>query len=121
MRPHAHSSQFDSELPLSQYETNTAYGALDLFNDSEEAAAHINDPGFIAIYNKFHQLAEEEEERTDEAAPDLPPEDDSGNTEYKLMLCGLTIYKVRKRTTQMAFRLTVSCFPSLASQLLLGS
>lgn len=50
----------------------------------------------------------EEENRTDEAAPDLPPEDDNGNTEYKLKLCGLTMYKVVRRTTQMAFRLTVS-------------
>ena len=51
-------------------------------------------------------LLEEEEERTDEPAPNLPPEDDYGNTEYKLKLCDLTMYKIDKRTTQMRFRLT---------------
>ena len=38
----------------------------------------------------------------------MEPEDDHGNIEYKLMLCDLTMYKVKMRTTQMAFRLTVS-------------
>lgn len=60
------------------------------------------------MYDRFNQLLEEEENNTEEAAPDLPPEDDNGNTEYKLKLCGLSMYKVKKRTTQMAFRLTVS-------------
>ena len=43
---------------------------------------------------------------------DLPKEDDCGNVEYKLRLTNLTMEKVRKRTTQMAFRLKVSqrCF-----------
>lgn len=58
------------------------------------------------MYDRFNQLLEEEENNTEEAAPDLPPEDDNGNTEYKLKLCGLSMYKVKKRTTQMAFRLT---------------
>ena len=50
----------------------------------------------------------EEEARTDEPAANLPPEDDFGNTEYKLLLCGLTRNKLYHRTTQMRFRLTVS-------------
>ena len=65
-------------------------------------------PEFTELIMKFNQLLEEEEARTEEAAPDLEPEDDSGNTEYKLKMCDLTMYKVKKRTTQMAFRLTVS-------------
>ena len=56
----------------------------------------------------MNQLLEEEESRTEDVAPDLPPEDDNGNIEYKLKLVALTMYKVKKRTTQMAFRLTVS-------------
>ena len=38
----------------------------------------------------------------------MEPEDDAGNTEYKFKMCDLTMYKVKKRTTQMAYRLTVS-------------
>jgi len=51
-------------------------------------------------------MLEKEESLTDQPAPDIPPEDDNGNTEYKLKLCSLTMFKVKKRTTQMAFRLT---------------
>ena len=43
-----------------------------------------------------------------ELMPNLPQEDDAGNVEYKLRLTNLTLEKVRKRTTQMAFRLKVS-------------
>jgi len=59
----------------------------------------------VAIHEKFSSLLAEEEERTDQPAPDLPPEDDSGNIEYKYKLCDLTMYKIEKRTTQMRFRL----------------
>ena len=65
-------------------------------------------PEFTELINKFNELIEQEEERTDEKAPDLEPEDDAGNTEYKFKMCDLTMYKVKKRTTQMAYRLTVS-------------
>ena len=46
---------------------------------------------------------------------DLPKEDDNGNIEYKLRLTNLTMEKVRKRTTQMAFRLKVSVCCSVKS------
>ena len=49
----------------------------------------------------------EEEERTEELAENLPPEDDFGNTEYKLKMTGLTMFKVAKRTAQMHYRLIV--------------
>lgn len=63
-------------------------------------------PVFTELISKFNELLEEEEERTEEKAPDLEAEDDAGNTEYKFKMCDLTMYKVKKRTTQMAFRLT---------------
>ena len=54
---------------------------------------------FTEIIHTFNQLAEDEENRTDEAAPDLEAEDDAGNTEYKLKMCDLTMGKIKKRTT----------------------
>ena len=42
------------------------------------------DPEFAKLYERFGELLEEEYERTDEVAPDLPPENDEGNREYKL-------------------------------------
>ena len=60
------------------------------------------------MLENFESMVYYEEIRSDEAAEDLPPENDFGNVEYKLKLCNLTMYKVKKRTTQMAFRLTVS-------------
>lgn len=50
--------------------------------------------------------------------PNLPQEDDAGNIEYKLRLTNLTMEKVRKRTTQMAFRLKVSLPFELVGNLL---
>lgn len=50
--------------------------------------------------------------------PNLPQEDDAGNIEYKLRLTNLTMEKVRKRTTQMAFRLKVSLLFELVGNLL---
>ena len=44
-------------------------------------------------------MIEEEENRTEEAADDIEPEDDDGNTEYKFKMLNLTMYKVTKRTT----------------------
>ena len=70
-----------------------------MFKESEMAAQYSEDPYFQEVYDKVYQLAEDEENRTDEAATDLPPEADDGNTEYKLKLCELTMYKVKKRTT----------------------
>ena len=51
------------------------------------------------MLEKFEKMIEDEENRTEEAAEDLPPENDFGNVEYKLKLCNLTMYKVKKRTT----------------------
>ena len=56
----------------------------------------------------------EEEERTEEPAENLPPEDDFGNTEYKLKMTGLTMFKVAKRTAQMHYRLIVGLYFCLA-------
>ena len=100
-------SDFDSEIPLSQYPT-TGFDEQQPFAESEEAAKALFDPVFTTMLEKFEKMIEDEENRTDEAAEDLPPENDFGNVEYKLKLCNLTMYKVKKRTTQMAFRLTVS-------------
>lgn len=75
---------------------------------TERAAEVTQDPDFIALHERFLTLAEEEEATCEDAADDLPPETDDGNVEYKLMMCGLTLEKVRRRTTQMSFRLTVS-------------
>ena len=108
MKPKTY-SDLDSETPLSQWD-NQSHGSttFEKFKDSKEAFDVLQNPTFQELYERFNQLLEEEEERTDEAAPDLEPEDDHGNIEYKLMLCDLTMYKVKMRTTQMAFRLTVS-------------
>ena len=100
-------SDIDSEAPLSQAPSSW-YGATEVFTESSEASQALQDPDFQQLYDRFNILLEEEENTTEEAAPDLPPEDDNGNTEYKLKLCGLSMYKVKLRTTQMAFRLTVS-------------
>ena len=97
MRPPRY-SDMDSELPLSQY-PDSAYSLTELFTDSEESAMTLNNPEFQELYDAFNTMLEEEENRTEDVAPDLPPEDDHGNTEYKLKLCGLTMFKVRKRTT----------------------
>ena len=66
------------------------------------------DPEFAKLYERFGELLEEEYERTDEVAPDLPPENDEGNREYKLQLTNLSLFKVKKRKTQMGFRIRVS-------------
>ena len=84
---------------MSEFPVDSQSGHLDLFKESEQAAQYSEDPEFQEIYDILIKLAEEEESRTDEAAPDLPPEQDDGNTEYKLKLCELTMYKVKKRTT----------------------
>ena len=57
------------------------------------------DSAFTSMLEKFEKMIEDEENRTEEAAEDLPPENDFGNVEYKLKLCNLTMYKVKKRTT----------------------
>ena len=51
------------------------------------------------MLENFESMVYDEEIRSDEAAEDLPPENDFGNIEYKLKLCNLTMYKVKKRTT----------------------
>lgn len=74
---------------------------------SEAAAQIFMDEDFGKIYNEFMEKAQEAVE-AGEIMPNLPQEDDAGNIEYKLRLTNLTMEKVRKRTTQMAFRLKVS-------------
>jgi len=66
---------------------------------SSAAQEHLVNADFTDLIGRFNDLVEEEEERTDEQAPDLEPEDDAGNTEYKFKMCDLTMYKVKKRTT----------------------
>ena len=63
----------------------------------------------MELINRLNELIEEEENNNgDEVAEDLPPEDDDGDTEYKFKMINLNMYKVKKRTTQMSFRITVS-------------
>lgn len=65
------------------------------------------DEDFSKIFDDYNEKAFEIDEAGVEMA-NLPQEDDAGNVEYKLRLTNLTMDKVRKRTTQMAFRLKVS-------------
>ena len=96
----------DSEQPLSEQPASP--GPQQLFVHTAHATEAYNSEEFKALHERFEQLAAEEEERSEEAADDLEPEQDDGNVEYKLMLCGLTMGKIKKRTTQMSFRLSVS-------------
>ena len=91
-------SDFDSEIPLSQY-PSTGFDEQQPFAESEEAANAYFDPVFTSMLENFESMVYYEEIRSDEAAEDLPPENDFGNVEYKLKLCNLTMYKVKKRTT----------------------
>ena len=72
--------------------------------ETDEAAMHLQNPSFLELYNQFEVLAEEAEEKQ-VIGQDLPAEDDEGNIEYKLMLCGVDIKKIIKRSTQMSYRL----------------
>ena len=111
-------SDIDSEVPLSQMglektsdpNSSSTNPEKEQFNDSEAAAQHLADPEFLAIYERFNELKEEQDLIPEDqvVVEDLIAEDDYGNIEYKLKLCDLSMYKVRSRTTQMAFRLTVS-------------
>ena len=74
---------------------------------SESAEQIICDPEFGKIYSDF-MIKAEQADIAGEIMPNLPQEDDAGPVEYKLRLTNLTLEKVRKRTTQMAFRLKVS-------------
>lgn len=85
------------------------------FMMSEAAEQIICDPDFGKIYNDFMVLAEKADV-AGEIMPNLPQEDDAGPIEYKLRLTNLTLEKVRKRTTQMAFRLKVRRFESSNSR-----
>ena len=80
-------------------------GKPEYFFDSRVAYQYLMDPEFIALHQHLERLMIEEEQLTDEPAPNLPPENDYGDTEYKLKLCNMTMFKLDKRTTQMRFRL----------------
>ena len=101
-------SEIDSEMPLSQMgleKTSNPNSSnnpeKELFNDSEAAAQHLADPDFLAIYERFNELKEEQDLIPEDQVlvEDLVAEDDYGNIEYKLKLCNLSMYKVRSRTT----------------------
>ena len=99
-----------SEFGGSEYEP-------DLFIYTEAAQGIIENPRFIALYDQFKQMAKKSDENG-RRRPNLPPEnDDSGPTEYKLLMCGLTKMKVYKRMTQMKWRLLVSALLHCPKQL----
>ena len=107
-------SDIDSEIPMSQYQASVLWSQVELFIESQSYQDHMADPEFAEIFEVLNKMLLEEEERTEEPAENLPPEDDFGNTEYKLKMTGLTMFKVAKRTTQMHYRLIVGfIFPLL--------
>ena len=108
-------SRIDSEMPLSEF-GGSEYEP-DLFIYTEAASGIIENPKFIALYDQFKQMAKTSDENG-RKRPNLEPEnDDSGSTEYKLLMCGLTKMKVYKRMTQMKWRLLVSKHPNSFKQL----
>jgi hypothetical protein len=64
-----------------------------------------DDVNFKAFMRGFHDLKQASlgQERSEK----LPPEDDFGNTEYKLKLANPSLDRVQHLTTQMKFRLQV--------------
>ena len=83
-------------------------GMQQIYIHTEEAEQVTQNADFLALYDHFMELVEIAEDEGCDVAEDLPKEDDEGDTEYKYKLCGLTLDKLEKRTTQMAFRLCVS-------------
>ena len=72
---------------------------------TEEAALIMENEVFIELYNTFEMMADEAEE-TGVIGEDLPEENDEGDTEYKLKLCGVDTNKIVRRATQMKYRLS---------------
>ena len=107
-------SDIDSEIPMSQYQASVLWSQVELFTESQAYQEHMANPEFAEIYEALNKMLYEEEERTEEPAENLPPEDDFGDTEYKLKMTGLTMFKVTKRTAQMHYRLIVGQILSLA-------
>ena len=88
--------------------SGTGSGMQQIYIHTEEAEQVTQNADFLALYDHFMELVEIAEDEGCDVAEDLPKEDDEGDTEYKYKLCGLTLDKLEKRTTQMAFRLCVS-------------
>ena len=84
---------------MSQYQASVLWSQVELFIESQAYQEHMADPEFAEIFEVLNKMLCEEEERTEEPAENLPPEDDFGNTEYKLKMTGLTMFKVAKRTS----------------------
>ena len=96
----------DTEAPLSEFQQVDE--DPEFFMYSEQAAAVLENPKFLALYESFEKMAEEAEEKG-EIGSDLTSEnDDSGPIEYKYLMCKLTTLKIYKRMTQMKWRLEVS-------------
>ena len=58
----------------------------------------MENPAFLELYNAFETMADEAEEKG-VIGENMEAEDDEGNIEYKLKLCGVDTNKIVKRTT----------------------